>query len=292
MDGRRGGHRPHHRRGHRVLARRRADGGAESGLPGGLLLSPPRSILHTGRHHHAPAHGSAFGRHAVFCIRPRPPSGARAWPTAWNDPATGILPLQGPAAEAVTRFGSLVFSTGLQLAMPVLALLVLLDIAFAVLGRLHAQLQLLSLSFAAKMLVALAFLASMLLDVSRCLRNVPPSDHVQHAREACSTTKCRTKGSVPRNRLSASWKKAGAKGSFPPAANFLPPCSSSRLSSCSARGPARFLERDREAGALLSRRRFPRGADPAHGLALSIAMLSAMSSGCYCGAECVWPAYH
>jgi flagellar biosynthesis protein FliR len=37
-----------------------------------------------------------------------------------------------------------------------------LDIAFAVLGRLHAQLQLLSLSFAIKMLTALAFLASVL----------------------------------------------------------------------------------------------------------------------------------
>jgi flagellar biosynthesis protein FliR len=40
--------------------------------------------------------------------------------------------------------------------------LVLLDIAFAVLGRLHAQLQLLSLSFAIKMLTALAFLAAVL----------------------------------------------------------------------------------------------------------------------------------
>ena len=41
-----------------------------------------------------------------------------------------------------------------------LALAVLMDLAFGVLGRLHAQLQLLSLAFAVKMLVALAFLAS------------------------------------------------------------------------------------------------------------------------------------
>jgi flagellar biosynthesis protein FliR len=40
--------------------------------------------------------------------------------------------------------------------------MILLDIAFAVLGRVQAQLQLLSLAFAAKMLVALAFLASVL----------------------------------------------------------------------------------------------------------------------------------
>jgi flagellar biosynthetic protein FliR len=66
------------------------------------------------------------------------------------------------AVEAIVRLGTAIFSTGLQLAMPVLALLVLLDIAFAVLGRLHAQLQLLSLSFAIKMLTALTLLAGVL----------------------------------------------------------------------------------------------------------------------------------
>jgi len=66
------------------------------------------------------------------------------------------------ALEAVVRLGAAVFSTGLQLAMPVVALLVLLDIAFAVLGRLRAQLQLLSLSFSIKMLTALIFFAAAL----------------------------------------------------------------------------------------------------------------------------------
>jgi flagellar biosynthetic protein FliR len=70
--------------------------------------------------------------------------------------------LNANAIEAIVRLGAAVFSTGLQLAMPVLALLVLLDIAFAVLGRLHAQLQILSLSFAIKMLTALVFLAGVL----------------------------------------------------------------------------------------------------------------------------------
>ena len=68
----------------------------------------------------------------------------------------------GRLVEAIAALGAQVFSTGLQLAMPVLALLVLLDIAFAVLGRLHAQLQLLSLAFSVKMLAALAFLAGIL----------------------------------------------------------------------------------------------------------------------------------
>lgn len=73
-----------------------------------------------------------------------------------------VLSLDGRAVDAITRLGSIIFTTGLQLAIPVLALLVLLDVAFAVLGRLHAQLQLLSLSFAVKMLVALAFIAGLL----------------------------------------------------------------------------------------------------------------------------------
>ncbi len=70
--------------------------------------------------------------------------------------------LDESGVEAIIRLGASIFTTGVQLALPVLALLVLLDIAFAVLGRLHAQLQLLSLSFAIKMLTALAFLAGVL----------------------------------------------------------------------------------------------------------------------------------
>lgn len=73
---------------------------------------------------------------------------------------SGEYSLDGPAVEAIARMGSAIFSSGLQLAMPVLALLLLLEIAFAVLGRLQTQLQLLSLSFSVKMLAGLAFLAS------------------------------------------------------------------------------------------------------------------------------------
>jgi flagellar biosynthetic protein FliR len=73
-----------------------------------------------------------------------------------------LFTLDGHAVEAIIRLGSAIFVTGVQLAIPVLALLVLLDIAFAVLGRLHAQLQLLSLSFAIKMLTALVFISIVL----------------------------------------------------------------------------------------------------------------------------------
>jgi flagellar biosynthetic protein FliR len=68
----------------------------------------------------------------------------------------------GTAVESMAGLGAAIFTTGLRLAIPVLALLVMLDIAFAVLGRLHPQLQLLSLSFAVKMLVSLGFLAAVL----------------------------------------------------------------------------------------------------------------------------------
>jgi len=74
----------------------------------------------------------------------------------------GTYALSGQAVNTVLRLGSAIFTTGLQLALPILALLLLLDIAFAVLGRLQTQLQLLSLSFSLKMLVAMAFLASVI----------------------------------------------------------------------------------------------------------------------------------
>jgi flagellar biosynthetic protein FliR len=73
---------------------------------------------------------------------------------------SGSYVLSGTAIEAVTRLGSGIFSIGLQMALPVLSLMLLLDIAFGVLGRLHSQLQLLGLSFGVKMLVGMAFLGS------------------------------------------------------------------------------------------------------------------------------------
>src|SRR5580658_366026 len=42
---------------------------------------------------------------------------------------SGSFPLHGPAAEAIVRLGAVIFSTGLELAIPVLALLILLDVA-------------------------------------------------------------------------------------------------------------------------------------------------------------------
>jgi flagellar biosynthetic protein FliR len=67
-----------------------------------------------------------------------------------------------PAAaslDGIVRLGAGMFSFGLRLAMPVIALVLLIDVALALLGRMQQQLQLLSLAFPIKMLAALAMLA-------------------------------------------------------------------------------------------------------------------------------------
>ena len=62
------------------------------------------------------------------------------------------------SAEPVIRLAAMLFSVGVRLALPIVALLVLVDVALALLGRLNAQLQLITLAFPMKMLVALAVL--------------------------------------------------------------------------------------------------------------------------------------
>lgn len=63
--------------------------------------------------------------------------------------------------DGMVRLGSGIFVIGLRLAMPVTALLVLLDLALALLGRMQQQLHLLTLAFPVKMLATLAILAAL-----------------------------------------------------------------------------------------------------------------------------------
>ncbi len=63
-------------------------------------------------------------------------------------------------AEMLLTLGAAMFSIGLRLAMPVVALLLLADLTLALLGRINAHLQLLMLAFPVKMLAALAMLAA------------------------------------------------------------------------------------------------------------------------------------
>ncbi len=78
-----------------------------------------------------------------------------AWPP-------GTFVITRPIAETIRRLGGAMFSTGLRLALPVVALMLLLDLSLALMGRVNAQLQLLSLSFPLKMLASLVTVGALL----------------------------------------------------------------------------------------------------------------------------------
>jgi flagellar biosynthetic protein FliR len=73
--------------------------------------------------------------------------------------------------EAMIRLGATIFSTGLRLAMPVIGLLLMVDIALALLGRVNAQMQLITLAFPAKMAITLLVLGSVLMLVPSLYRS-------------------------------------------------------------------------------------------------------------------------
>ena len=76
------------------------------------------------------------------------------------------------SAESLIHLASSLFSVGIRLALPVVALLVMVDVALALMGRLNSQLQLLSLAFPAKMLLALLVLSWVAALFPRILRAV------------------------------------------------------------------------------------------------------------------------
>ena len=79
----------------------------------------------------------------------------------------GSFAVSPAMADGVIRLGATVFTTGLRLAFPVIGLLLMVDLALALLGRINSQLQLNSLAFPAKTLATLAILAALLGAVSR-----------------------------------------------------------------------------------------------------------------------------
>ena len=79
----------------------------------------------------------------------------------------------GPgAAPALIHLGASLFSVGLRLAFPVVALLVMVDVALALVGRVNAQLQLLALAFPVKMLLTLVVFGWGTLLLPRILREL------------------------------------------------------------------------------------------------------------------------
>jgi flagellar biosynthetic protein FliR len=75
----------------------------------------------------------------------------------------GQVTLSTSMVNQVIQTGSAMFSTGLRLVLPVLALLLIVDMSLALLGRLNSQLQLITLAFPVKMLVTLGLLTWLLL---------------------------------------------------------------------------------------------------------------------------------
>jgi flagellar biosynthetic protein FliR len=79
----------------------------------------------------------------------------------------GSWALAATHLDGVVRLSGTMLTMGLRLALPVTALLLLIDVALALLGRMQQQLQLLTLAFPVKMLAALALLAVMAPMISR-----------------------------------------------------------------------------------------------------------------------------
>ena len=71
------------------------------------------------------------------------------------------------SAESLVMLGSGVFSTGIRLVLPLMALLFLIDLSIGLLGRLNSQLQMIALAFPAKMLAAMAALSFLFLLVPK-----------------------------------------------------------------------------------------------------------------------------
>jgi flagellar biosynthetic protein FliR len=67
--------------------------------------------------------------------------------------------------------GAAMFSTGVRLAMPVIAVLAMVDISLALLGRVNAQLQLLTIAFPIKMMLALTVFGWILVLLPAVMRN-------------------------------------------------------------------------------------------------------------------------
>lgn len=71
----------------------------------------------------------------------------------------GTFALARPNVEALLMLGTNVFTTGLRLVLPILTFLFLLDLSLGLLGRLNAQLQVISLALPLKMVASLGLLS-------------------------------------------------------------------------------------------------------------------------------------
>ena len=75
----------------------------------------------------------------------------------------GAFAISKAAADEILKLATTVLNTGLRLALPISGLMILIDLALSVLGRVHAQIQLVQMSFPIKLLLCLGVLGGMLL---------------------------------------------------------------------------------------------------------------------------------
>jgi flagellar biosynthesis protein FliR len=83
----------------------------------------------------------------------------------------GSFVLSPGVGRQLLSMGSVMFSIGVRLALPVIAILLLVDISLALLGRVNAQLQLLTIAFPVKMMVALTVFGWLMLLIPTLLRS-------------------------------------------------------------------------------------------------------------------------
>jgi flagellar biosynthetic protein FliR len=84
----------------------------------------------------------------------------------------GNWTLSGDAVDAVLQMSGLMLSAGLRLAFPIVASVLLVDLAMALLGRFNGNLQLLALSFPAKILASLILVGLMMAAVPTLFHDV------------------------------------------------------------------------------------------------------------------------
>jgi flagellar biosynthetic protein FliR len=87
----------------------------------------------------------------------------------------GAVHISRAAGEQILGLGSEMFITGFKLALPAVGLLLLVDLALALLGRVNAQMQLLSLALPIKMLLALTVLGAVTMLYPTVERNLGES---------------------------------------------------------------------------------------------------------------------
>ena len=98
----------------------------------------------------------------------------------------GSFALGISSGEYLIQLGADMFSIAVRLAIPVVALLMLLDLSLALLSRINSQMQLLTLAFPTKMLVSMGLLTVLCAVMPRLYRTLGDSAFDRRSPGRCS----------------------------------------------------------------------------------------------------------